>query len=220
MTEFFSKDHAILEKGMLEFRPFGVDEEGRKIRDVSGVTVRANVECLEEIVVQKEGPAAGGKSVEELCRLLNERIGDQAYHVTPKFLKNQWHSYSYEFVMFMAEFCEVISGDPQFQFKVGREKFLSPIIQVLGRPFSITQIYKMYPYFVEKFTKGALLAEAVSVTDRSAVMRLKLTDRSIRQFGPYRYACCELICQSTQATIAAVKERMFGWICATITDRT
>jgi signal transduction histidine kinase len=219
MVELFSRDRTILEKGMMEFRPFGVDEEGRKIRDVSGVTVRANVECLEEVVARKEGPAAVEKPAEALCRCLNERIGDQAYHVTPKFLKNQWHSYSYEFVMFLAELCEVTSGDPQFQQKVGREKFLSPIIQVLGRPFSITQIYKMYPYFVEKFTKGALLAEAVAITDRSAVMRLKLTDRSIRQFGPYRYACCELICQSTQATIAAVPERMFGWTCATIMDR-
>src|SRR5687768_7551416 len=124
MTELLSKDHSILEKGFMEFRPFGVSPSGEKIREVSGTTVRAIVECLEEVVTGAKDSEAGSRAVEELCRLLNERIRDRAYHVTTKFLRNVWNSYSYEFVMFMAEFCRNISGDARFQFHVGK-KFLS-----------------------------------------------------------------------------------------------
>ena len=100
------------------------------------------------------------------------------FHVTSDFLKNPWNSYSYEFVMFLNEFCVTLSEDPNFHFNLGREKFLSPIIQVLGRPFSITQIYKLWPYFVEKFTKGALVPQVVSVTNGTAVMRMQFSDRT------------------------------------------
>ena len=95
MTELLSKDHTILEKGNMEYRPFGVNDQGRKIRDVSGIKVDAYVAYLEESVVRSRGPEAGPRAVEQLCQLLNERIQDRAYHVTPNFLKNVWHSYSY-----------------------------------------------------------------------------------------------------------------------------
>lgn len=58
MTELLSKDHTILEKGMMEFRPFGVDFDGEKIRDASGVTVHANVDYLNELVSRTEGGRA------------------------------------------------------------------------------------------------------------------------------------------------------------------
>src|SRR5689334_15379096 len=105
MAELFSKHQRILEKGMMEFRPFGVDAEGRKIRDASGVTVLANVEYLEDLVGEARGAEAGREAVAELCRRLNERISDRAYHVTPDFLRNVWNSYSYEFVCYLGEFC-------------------------------------------------------------------------------------------------------------------
>ena len=98
MTELLSKDHRILEKGLMEYRPFGVDELGEKIRDVSGVTVRANVEYLEDVIGRLQGSHAGSRAIEELACLLNARIRDPAYHVSPAFLKNPWNSYSYEFV--------------------------------------------------------------------------------------------------------------------------
>lgn len=55
MADLLSKDHRITEKGMMEFRPFGMDAQGNKIRDASGVTVLANVECLEEFVAEARG---------------------------------------------------------------------------------------------------------------------------------------------------------------------
>lgn len=219
MGDLKSTDQSILNKGFLEFQPFGKTPTGDKICDVSGVTVRANVEYLEEVVARRGGQEAGREAVDELVRLLNERIADPAYRVTVEFLKNHWNSYSYEFVMFLSEFCAGLSRDPHFHFNLGREKFLSPIIQILGRPFSIQQIYRLYPYFVEKYTKGALLPEVVSVSDRCAIMRLQLSEHTKRQFGPYWRACAERICQSTKATIAAVPAKMFHRKPAGIEDR-
>jgi hypothetical protein len=37
---FFPKDRTILERKVMEFRPFGLDEQGRTIRDLSGVGSR------------------------------------------------------------------------------------------------------------------------------------------------------------------------------------
>ena len=208
MTMLLSKDHTILDKGNMEWRPFGTNADGEKVRDVSGVTVRANVEYLEEVVAHAKGPDAGREAVTELCRLLNERIQDPAYHVTPSFLKNTWNSYSYEFVCFLGEFCKGISGDPKFPYHVGEVKLLSPIIQTLGRPFATHQIYKMFPHFGQKFAKGSLIFEVGEVTLSSAVLRMRLTEHVLRQFGPYRQACAHLICESSKAALVVVPQQI------------
>ena len=220
MTELLSKDHTILERGFMEHRPFGIDPHGENIRDVSGLTVKANVEYLEEAVGRRQGPEAGARVAEQLCQLLNERIRDPVYHVSSTFLKNVWHSYSYEFVCFLGEFCRRLSDDSHFQFHVGKEKFISPIIQTLGRPFTVSQIYKMFAHFGEKFAKGSLQFEVEVVTDGSAVLRMKFNERVYQQFGPYRKHCAELICQSAKAALAAVPERVHHLPAATIKDRT
>jgi len=212
------KSHRILERPLMEFRPFGKDLQGATIQDVSGITVRANLEYLEDVMTRRQGSEAAQTALNTLVLLLNERIPDRTYHVTVDFLKNPWNSYSYEFVMFLAEFSVQLSQQDHFHFNLGREKFLSPIIQILGRPFSITQIYRLFPYFVEKFTKGALKPEVVSVTNGQAVMRLQFSPSTITQFGPYLQGCAERICQTTKATIAEVPVRMFGRPASTIQD--
>lgn len=140
------KDRTILEREVMEFRPFGLDEQGRTIRDLSGMSIRAVVVYLEKSLTRERGASGGSQAVEELCRLLNQRIKDPVYHVTPEFLKNAWNSYSYEFTAYLYEFCERMSGDPRFVFRGGLEK-ASSIMQVLARPFSLAQIYGMFPYF-------------------------------------------------------------------------
>ncbi len=202
----------------MEFRPFGKDLQGQTIQDVSGITVRANMEYLEELVTRTQGAEAVEQTLEQLVDLLNHRIPDRTYHVNIDFLKNPWNSYSYEFVMFLSEFCVQLSGEDRFHFNLGRSQFLSPIIQILGRPFSITQIYRLFPYFVEKFTKGALQPSVVSVTNGHAVMRLQFSESSVSQFGEYLYGCAERVCETTKATIAEVPARMFGKKASVIQD--
>jgi signal transduction histidine kinase len=72
---------------------------------------------------------------------------------------------------------------------------------------------------VEKFTKGALKPQVVSVTNGHAVMRLQFSPSTISQFGPYLRGCAERICQTTKATIAEVPARMFARPAALIQDR-
>jgi signal transduction histidine kinase len=213
--ELLSKDHRILEKGAMEFRPYGANPDGTKIRDVSGIIVRSIVDYLEDWA-RKEG--TGARVVEDLCRLLNGRIRDPAYHITPDFLKNAWNSYSYEFVSFMREFGIELSGDPRFNFKAGKERNVSPLLQILGRPFTLSQIYGMWPYFGQKYAKDSVIFSVGAVTDRSAILKLQFTARTHRQFGPYARRCAELVCQSAKSGLAMVPEKVHGLPPATVRD--
>ncbi len=202
----------------MEFRPFGNQPTGETIQDVSGITVKANVEYLAEVVARSRGPDAGKAVLQELVDSLNARIPDSSYHVTSEFLTNPWHGYSYEFVMYLAEFSVLLSQDPDFHRNFGREKLLSPIIQLLGRPFSIPQIFKMFPYFVEKFTKGAFQPEVVSVGPTTAILRLQLSPHTRRQFGPYHQSCAERICQSGRTALTSIPSSMFHLPAAHVTE--
>ncbi len=217
-TELLPPERTILDRAYMQFVPFGVDERGERIRDVSGMIVRDNVEYLEELVTRTKGAEAAARSTVELCSLINARVRDSACHVTPEQLKNVWNSYSYEFTSYLREFCRQLSGDPAFYDHVGREKHISPLIQTLGRPFSLAQIHRMYPYFAQKFAKG-LEYSVIEVTDSSAVLRLTLTDRVYEQFGPYRKACVTQICESAKGRIAMVPPRLHRLSPSRVTDR-
>jgi len=211
MTTLLSKDHTILERPFMEFRPFGVDEQGNKIRDISGAIVKANVAHLEERASRSKGPETAVETTQELCRLLNERIRDPAYHVTPKFLNNIWNSYSYEFVCYVREFCQRLSGDPQFHFNTGRYQHVTAVTRILGQHLSIGQIFSMYPFFVQKYVSRSMVEISVAnATDRSIVIRLKLTDQAFRQFGPYRKRCAEMVCESARGALIGLPENIHG----------
>ncbi len=214
----FSPEQTILDRPFMQFTPFGVDGRGQRVGDVSGIIILDNVEFLEESIAKTQGEEAAGRIVGELCRLLNDRVRDHAHHVTPEQLKNVWNSYSYEFTSFLREFCRQLSGDPDFFLHVGREKHISPLIQTLGRPFSLSQIHRMYPYFAEKFAKG-LEYEVVDITNASAVLRLTVTEPVYDQFGPYRKACAFQICESAKGRIAMVPAKLRLLPPSTVTDR-
>lgn len=215
--QLLPKDRTILEREVMEFRPFGLDEQGHRIRDLSGMSIRAIVVYLEKSQTLEQGASGGSRAVEDLCRLLNQCIKDPAYHVTPEFLKNAWNSYSYEFTAYLYEFCERMSGDPQFVFRAGMEK-ASSVMQVLARPFSLAQIYGMFPYFGNKFASGSVEFRVVEVTPISATLAMRFSDRTLRQFGPYRRRCAHLMCQAAQGIMAAVPVRVHRLPPATLTE--
>ena len=216
--ELLSKEHTILERPLMEFRPFGVDEHGEKIRDVTGMIVRANVEYLEDCISRKAGTEGGKHAVDELCRLLNERIRDPVYHVSPALLTNVWNSYRYEFAAFLREFCKEFSGDPNFHFNVGK-KANAPLFQAFGRPFSASQIYKMLPYFANKFAKG-VECRVVQIEEGFAVLRVKFSDRVREQWGPYLKACAVQTCEFTKGGLTSIPERLHHLPPANVKDRT
>lgn len=213
-----SKNHTILDRPFMQFIPFGVDERGKQIEDISGMIVRDNVEYLEEWIRRTRGADAAKETIDELCRLLNGRIRDWAYHVTPEQLMNAWNSYSYEFTSYLREFCRQLFDDPAFHMNVGRHKHISPLIQTLGRPFSLAQIHRMYPYFAKKFAKG-LEYTVIDVTPSSAVLRLTFPEQVYRQFGPYRKACVAQICESAKGRISVVPPRLHALPASRVSDR-
>jgi hypothetical protein len=134
----YDKGRTILERPFMEFRPFGSTEQGEKVRDLSGMAIWPVEEHLERSSTQRKGSVAGGQAVQDLCLLLNERIKDPVYHVTPAFLRSRWNSYSCEFAAYLYEFCEQLSGDPRFAYFAGHEK-ASSIMQTFGEAVSSRQ---------------------------------------------------------------------------------
>jgi len=218
--EQLSVEHTILERPFMEFPPFGKDEQGAKIRDISGTIVKANVEHLEEGASRSSEPETAARAIQELCRLLNERIRDPVYHVTPKFLKNIWHSYSYEFVCYVREFCQKLSGDPQFHFNTGRYNHITAVTRILGRHLSVARIFSMYAHYVQKYASRDVVEITVAnATDRSITIRLKLTERAFRQFGPYRKRCAEMVYESAHGALIGLPEQIHGLPPATAIHR-
>lgn len=215
----FPKDRTILERPFMEFRPFGSSVLGEKIRDLSGMAIWPVVEHLERSLVRRGGTPAGDQAVQDLCRLLNERIKDPVYHVTPTFLQNRWNSYSCEFAAYLYEFCEQLSGDPRFAFFAGHEK-ASPIMQTLARPFPLANIYAMFPYFANKYAPGSLECEVRSIARNSARLTMRFTGHAYQQFGPYRRRCVYLRCQAAQGILSAVPERVHRLPAAKIHEHT
>ena len=208
MVQYLPNTHRILERDFMEFRPFGKEISGETIRDLSGVSIRSNVEYLEELARRTHGKHAGQQRVEELVKRLNARIPDRAYHVTAEFLKNPWTGYSNEFVAYLVEFCIELSEDPEFQLHMGREKLVPPIIQTLMRPFSVRQIYQMSAYWAQHYCRNSYSLEGIQVTESSGVLRMNLTERAYTQFGPYRKACARLWCQALKTGISVVPEKV------------
>ena len=193
----------------MAYRPFGKEENGEKIQDVSGISVRAMVTFLEEYITQRDGAQAGKEAVQKACELLNGRISEPAYHVTPKFLLNVWNSYSYEFTIYLREFCEQITADPAFHLRVGQEGYLHPSFLILLRPFTLPQLARMAPRMCAKFTPQLHIV-VESVSSHSAVLRLKFTDRVLAQFGPYRQRCRWMIFQGIKGSWCNIPVKLFG----------
>jgi signal transduction histidine kinase len=213
-----SLDHPITEKGMMEFQPFGTEPDGNVIRDISGLVIRANVEYLEDCVSRRKGAEAGHHAVQEFVERLNDRITNPAYHVTEKFLRNPWTSYSAEFAAFCAEIGTALSEDREFLFNMARQKAISPIVTILGKPFSVRRIYAMSAYFAQRYSKGSFFTEAVRTSHNAAVIQMRLSERTLRQFGPHLRPCAAHWCNAHRGYFVGVPKMFHGLPEATVTD--
>jgi len=82
--QLLPKDRTILEREFMEFRPFGLDEKGHTIRDLSGMSIKAVVVYLEKSQSLAGGVSAGTQAVEKLCQLLNQRMKDPCLSRDPE----------------------------------------------------------------------------------------------------------------------------------------
>jgi signal transduction histidine kinase/class 3 adenylate cyclase len=217
MTEFLPIEHTILERPYMLFRPFGKEDTGEPINDMTGVSIRENVKYLEEFVSRERGAEAGTLVTGELVKRLNERIPEPAYHVTPEFLASGSTGYSNEFVAYLVEFCIDLSKDPDFQKHLGERVVPDLLIRIM-RFFSIRQIYNSADKWVGFYNKSSYLLEKIQISTHSVTIRLSLTPRTDEQFGEYRNACGRIWCNAIKYGIASVPKRVYDLAPAKIDD--
>ncbi len=217
MIEFLSIDHTILERPCMLFRPFGKEATGEPINDMTGVSIRENVNYLEEFVSRERGAEAGTLVAEELVRRLNERIPEPAYRVTSEFLMSGSTGYSNEFVAYLVEFCIDLSKDPDFQQHVGERLVPDWLIRIM-RFFSIRQIYNSADKWVGFYNKSSYFLEKIQISTQSVTIRLRLTKRTEEQFGEYRKSCGRIWCNAIKYGIASVPKRVYDLPSARIDD--
>jgi signal transduction histidine kinase/CheY-like chemotaxis protein len=164
------------------FRPYGLNENNKPIKDVDGATLRGVINYLKECVARNtiaalpaETPvadreahiAAAQQSVlAELTRRLNAAMTEN-YHVTIESMSRNGSAFSYEFATFFANTCAELSGDPKFDFNRGVK--LAYVAPWLVRPLSMRRTYMLMPRLVSIFFKSDLTT--ISVTDNSAILQ-------------------------------------------------
>lgn len=68
-------------------------------------------------------------------------------------------------------------------------------------------IYKMSAYFSQRYSKDSFFTEAVSSSERSAILRMVFKERALRHFGPYLKACARHWCDAHKGYLTGVPER-------------
>jgi signal transduction histidine kinase/CheY-like chemotaxis protein len=193
--------------GVMTGIPFGRNEKGERIDHGTGKLVVGAIEwmwkCVEKTVLEsapasmpapeKAALATRTKNqvLDRLVELLNETIPDPRYHVTRDYVLNESNNYSYEFRLFVAEYCRALSGDELFFYHQGAQSIPGPI-QLLTRPLGIRRSYAMMPRLIAKFVRTNL--QVIETTDSSALIRWYGGDQ-IAELPPHqrsryvRYAC-------------------------------
>ncbi len=145
--------------------PFGKDEDGNIIRDISGELVQSSIHYMQEAAAHKVLNAlpdvepheretviqtAGQAALEQLIQALNASSDDPKYHVDEEYLMNPGNNYSFEFNLTLLQYAKVISGDENFYFNRGR--CLVPQMALrLGRPLALDQVFRVVPRLTSKF---------------------------------------------------------------------
>ena len=204
-------------------RPFGRDEHGDPIAHGSGRIVVGAIRYMQSILADRyERSAPGGgdpvqlatavqrirdEALDTLVVMLNAAIEDERYRVTAAYLLNESHNYSYEFRLFVAEYCRILAGEPDFFVNQGRRSIPNAIIQ-LSRPIGIRQTYAILPRFTAKYVRTDL---RVARTDESsAIVRWYAGSQLDHVPPPLHRRYIDYACQAYRGTFAAIPLVGFG----------
>ena len=225
-----AKQQAVTLERMLS-RPFGLDEDGKPIDHGSGKLVVAAIrymqECVErraldslpeDVAPDRRAEAAVDAKTAALSRLvemLNAAIEDPRYHVTAEYLLNESHNYSYEFRLFVNEYCRILSGDPDFFFNCGTRSIPAAVV-LLGRPLGVQRAFSVMPRFTAKFVKTDL--RVVETTPTSAVLRWYGGDQIRLVPEAHREAYIRYACRAYQGAFASTTSVIFGLPMAEVTE--
>ncbi len=212
-------------------RPFGVDFDGQPIRDGTGRVITGAIRNLMEVVgrtTAAEAPpglsveqldaridAARTAAMDRLVEMLNAAIGDERYHVTASYLLDESNNYSYEFRLFLADYCRVISGDPDFFFHQGHRSIPAPMVHI-ARPLGIERTYAVLPRLTAKYVHTDL--RVVDTTPSSAILRWYGAGQLATIPPQHRLPYIRFACRTYQGTFAAIPQAIFGLPPATIRE--
>lgn len=209
--------------GIMLDRPFGVDASGRAINHVNGKLIIGPITFLQRGVgerVQRSMPAEASRSeVEErvaaaqtaalgrLVEMLNAAIPDDRYRVTPSYLLEPSHRYSYEFWAFVIECCQVISGDADFASNHGALNIPREVV-LLTRPLGLQRVYEVMPRLASMFTTTDLRVVRSDAT--SALIHWHTAQARALTPPEHLHAFVRHSCHAYQGTLAAVPEVLYG----------
>ena len=123
--------------------PFGLDEQGQEINDISGRSIKSTVEYMMEVVQRQTmlalplhlSPEEREQRTEEsvqtalthLVEMLNESFRDRRFHVSADYLLDDSNYYSHEFSLIVGEYSKAISGDADFYYNRGT-RTIPPVV--------------------------------------------------------------------------------------------
>jgi len=185
--------------------PFGLDAQGKPIKDVNGLLVRGVVEFMLEAVSRRavehlfvtderneKVARARAAAITELLGALNAAMPDSRYHLNVDLLMKLGYV-SYDFSTLTRRVCARIAGYSHFTFEQG-EQLVNSMAYLL-RALPLRQAYNVIPRFAAKF--GEIDLRVTRLDASSAVVRWhkdNIARRSSPEFLPYAlYDTCQLV---------------------------
>ena len=168
--------------------PFGLDENGKHIKDIRGNVIKPVViymlDCVEKRVELTPNHAVAVKQAREeamtqLIERLNAHIPNKIYHVTSDYLLNEGNLYSYEFNAFLHYICNDLASDPHYFFNIGSRIF-PPSVSFLFSAVSLQQVYITIAKLGSRFSAEQF--ETLEVQSNSIVIQRR-TPATPEQLG-------------------------------------
>jgi PAS domain S-box-containing protein len=144
----------------MAYRPFGRDEAGKPIRDISALTFHESLSYLKQCAAQtarrnlppNTSPAkeaqilaqAQTEIMERLVAQINAAIPDPQYHLTAQYLENARHFFSLEFNVYFNIYCCELSGDSDFYFNKFNRHNATPLSRLIW-VLSVRQLFSLLP---------------------------------------------------------------------------
>jgi hypothetical protein len=204
-------------------RPFGVGVDGQPIAESNGKLTATGIHYMQELLgrrAMQNAPSdakpdqitalvsqAQSDALDQLVAMLNRAIPEERFYVTREYLLNESNNYTYEFDLFVADYCRVISGNPNFHFDVGTRSIPASIAALL-RPLGIQRTYSLLPVYTAKFIRTDI--RVINTTPTSARLQW-YADKQVDYIPeehrlPYiRYAC-----KRYQGAYAVLPSRIFN----------
>ncbi len=190
--------------------PYGQDQSGQTIKEVSGIYIRNTVEYMLDVVAHRAAdhvpqgvaPAdyiarAKATAFDELVRALNAAMPDAHSHLTAESLMNLGYT-SFEFSTFNREMCARIANIPHFHFHQGYSLVQSMAYMLRALP--LRQAFNVVPRFAMKFAEIDLRVMQIGAS--SATLRWysgAMAKRSSPELLPH---VLHMTCQTVQGSMA------------------